>query len=164
VVEAIAADPRLTTLTTVIKKADLTATLDGAAGLTVFAPTDQAWAALRELLGTAGFNALIADQNKLTELLKYQVLTQRTDRAALLTAGAAETLEGGSVQITLPSSPQPAPPAPGAAPTGAGAAGAASTIRIGDAAGRTATVLCGNIPTANATVFLVDQVLLRRQP
>jgi uncharacterized surface protein with fasciclin (FAS1) repeats len=34
------------------------------------------------------------------------------------------------------------------------------TMDITDNAGTTAHVLCGNIPTANATVFIIDKVLM----
>jgi uncharacterized surface protein with fasciclin (FAS1) repeats len=142
VVVAVAANPLLSSLSTALKKAGLVDSLNAASGMTVFAPTDQAFADLRHTLGADRFNELIADQNTLSDLLKYHLLGQRQDRAALLTAGTVVTEEGASLQVTA----------------------SGPTLQIGDGAGRTATVLCGNIPTANATVFLIDKVLLQQQP
>jgi uncharacterized surface protein with fasciclin (FAS1) repeats len=147
VVAALAAVPSLSSLSTALKKADLTGALDAQHGVTVFAPTDQAFAELRQTLGQQAFDELLADQNQLADLLKYQVVAQRYDRAGLLAAGSGQTvptLEGTGVQVA-------------GGPDG-------RTPRITDGAGRVATVLCGNIPTANATVFVVDRVLLRRTP
>lgn len=139
---AAATNPLLRSLSTALKKADLVDTLNSGRAVTVFAPSDQAFADLRRTLGAQRFNQLLADQNVLSELLKYHVLPQREDRAALLAAGTVATDEGSSLQFTANG----------------------RTLLVEDGAGRTATVLCGNIPTTNATVFLIDKVLLRQQP
>jgi uncharacterized surface protein with fasciclin (FAS1) repeats len=38
--------------------------------------------------------------------------------------------------------------------------GTADAPTVTDGQGNTANVLCGNIPTSNATVFVIDKVLL----
>ncbi|MBC8057069.1 MAG: fasciclin domain-containing protein, partial [Rhizobiales bacterium] len=53
-----ASDPRLSTLTRLLKEADLTATLDGAGPFTVFAPTDDAFKAVP----AATLDALMKDK------------------------------------------------------------------------------------------------------
>jgi uncharacterized surface protein with fasciclin (FAS1) repeats len=142
VASAAAGNPLLTSLSTVVKKADLVDTLNTAPGITVFAPSDQAFADLEQTLGADRFNALLADQNTLVDLLKYHVLPRRHDRAALLADATEATMEGAGLRVSA----------------------AGPTIQVTDGAGRSATVLCGNIPTANATVFVIDKVLLRQQP
>ena len=71
-------------------------------------------------------------EGKLVKILKYHVVGQRYDAATLVQAGTVESLEGGKIQISGTS----------AAPTVNGA-----------------QVMCGNIPTKNATVFVIEQVL-----
>ena len=38
--------------------------------------------------------------------------------------------------------------------------GTAEAPTVTDGQGNTANILCGNIPTANATVFVIDKVLM----
>jgi uncharacterized surface protein with fasciclin (FAS1) repeats len=104
----------------------------------VFAPTNNAFSAFRDHLGPARYDALMADPVRLGQLLNYHLIPKRFDRDGLLaeTAGVA-TLYGGVLV---------AHPAPG-------------TITVTDGSRTTSTVLCGNIPAANATVFVLDQVL-----
>ena len=71
-------------------------------------------------------------------ILQYHVVGQRYDRDGLAQAGQVSPLPGGELKV---------------ANTGSG-------MTVTDAAGNTANVLCGNIPTANATVFVIDKVLM----
>jgi uncharacterized surface protein with fasciclin (FAS1) repeats len=41
---------------------------------------------------------------------------------------------------------------------------AGDTMEITDNTGVTSHVLCGNIPTANATLFIIDQVMQPKNP
>jgi uncharacterized surface protein with fasciclin (FAS1) repeats len=143
VAAALAGNPELTSLSTLLKKANLVDAWNSQPAATVFAPTNQAFAELKQTLGADQFAALLADQNKLADLLKYQLAAHRYDRAGLLAAQTVSTEDGSSSLRTATS-------------------GATTTVT--DGARRAATVLCGNIPTANATVFLLDKVLLPRQP
>lgn len=120
-------NPLLGTLVTAVGEAGLVDTLNDAEALTVFAPTDDAFAAIPE----EDLNAVLADQELLTSILTYHVVGQQLDPEAVV--GEQETLQGGTVTVE------------------------------GDTEGMTvngATVLCGNIPTANATVYVIDTVLM----
>jgi uncharacterized surface protein with fasciclin (FAS1) repeats len=80
----------------------------------------------------ATLNQVLTDQQALTNILKYHVVGQRTGPAQLDT-GTLTTLQGGTI----------------------------TTAKSGDTyTANTATVLCGNIQTANATVYLIDTVLM----
>lgn len=120
-------NPLLGTLVTAVGEAGLVDTLNDAEALTVFAPTDDAFAAIPE----ADLNAVLADQELLTSILTYHVVGGQLDPEAVV--GEQETLQGGTVTVE------------------------------GDTEGMTvngANVLCGNIPTANATVYVIDTVLM----
>ncbi|MEE1788246.1 fasciclin domain-containing protein [Streptomyces sp. SP17BM10] len=77
-------------------------------------------------------DAVLADKDKLTKILTYHVVPQRLTPTAL--TGAHKTLETGNLTVT------------GATP--------------GFTVDGTAKVLCGNVRTANATVYIVDTVLM----
>jgi uncharacterized surface protein with fasciclin (FAS1) repeats len=139
---AIAANPLLRSLTVALRKANLTDTLDQQHDLTVLAPDDQAFQAYARTEGSDRFYAVLADQNVLADLLKYHVLPSRYDRAGLVGTGSVTTLEGAGLRVR----------------------DAGDTVEITDNTGTTARVVCGNIPTANATLFVIDQVLAPRRP
>lgn len=84
-----------TTLAKAIEAAGLTDTLRGKGPFTVFAPTDEAFAKLpKEKL-----DALLADREKLTAVLKYHVVAGRMTAAELLEKGKAATAQGQSVSV-----------------------------------------------------------------
>ncbi len=143
VAEAVAANPRLTQFAGALDKAELTGRLNSMGAVTVLAPTDEAFAAYRARIGEDRYSALIADQAGLADVLSYHVIARRYDRDGLLAAprGLA-TLYGGTVQIDS----------------------AGDTVTVTDGADGAATVVCGNLPTGNATVFLVDKVLSAAAP
>lgn len=84
------------TLITAIDAADLTATLEGEGPFTVFAPTDEAFAALPE--GT--LQTLLGDPRALAEVLTYHVVAGRVTASQVVGMSSAETLEGGSLAIS----------------------------------------------------------------
>lgn len=86
-----------------------------------------------EALGADTLNAVLADKAKLTSILTLHVVPQRLDKDGLLKAGTLTTVQGGAVKV----------------------AGSGDNLTVNDA-----KVLCGNIPTANATVFVIDKVLM----
>jgi uncharacterized surface protein with fasciclin (FAS1) repeats len=137
VATAASTNPLLTTLVTAVKAAGLVDTLNSQQAITVFAPYNGAFADVQKAMGAEKFNALLADKTALGNILKYHVVAQRYDRQGLVAAGSVPTLAGGDLQIKT----------------------AGSTISVTDGSGATATVLCGNIPTSNATVFVIDKVL-----
>jgi uncharacterized surface protein with fasciclin (FAS1) repeats len=130
-------NPLLTTLVKAVTAANLGDTLNSAEAITVFAPADPAFADL-EAKNPGTIQKLTTDPNvaspdsQLATILKYHVVPQRYDAAGLVQAGRVDTLQGGQVTIAGTE----------AAPTINGA-----------------QVLCGNIPTENATVFVIGQVL-----
>ncbi|MGB8198682.1 MAG: fasciclin domain-containing protein [Pseudonocardiaceae bacterium] len=130
-------NPLLTTLTKAVTAANLVDTLNNAPALTVFAPADPAFQALEAqhpgILTQLTTAPDVASPNgKLSKILTYHVVGTRYDAAGIVAAGTLDSLEGGKVTI--------------------GGTAAAPTVNG-------AQVLCGNIPTKNATVFVIGQVL-----
>ncbi|MFD0526586.1 fasciclin domain-containing protein [Kitasatospora arboriphila] len=121
-------NPLLSTLVTAVTKAGLADTLNSAQNITVFAPTNDAFAKVPK----ADLEALLADKDKLTKVLTYHVVPERLAPDAL--PGDHKSLEGGTVNAT----------------------GSGEDFT----ANGNAKVLCGNVQTANATVYIVDTVLM----
>jgi uncharacterized surface protein with fasciclin (FAS1) repeats len=121
--------PELSTLVTAVKKADLVDTLNSAQGITVFAPTNDAFAALPK---PTLDKALGDPKGLLTTVLTYHVVEGQLTPDQL--AGSHKTLQGGTLEVT----------------------GSGQDFTVNGNSG----VVCGNIKTANATVYLIDQVLL----
>ncbi|MFI6480986.1 fasciclin domain-containing protein [Nonomuraea sp. NPDC050663] len=121
-------NPVLSTLVTAVKQAGLVDTLNSAKDVTVFAPTDDAFAAIpKETL-----DKVLADKAMLTKILTYHVVAGKKAPADL--AGAElTTLQGGKLT----------------------AKGSGESYTVNDA-----KVVCGNVPTANATVYIIDKVLM----
>ncbi|MBC7276225.1 fasciclin domain-containing protein [Nocardioides sp.] len=129
VASAASANPLLTTLVTAVGEADLVDTLNGADALTVFAPTDDAFAKIPK----ADLDAVLADKALLTKVLTHHVVAGQLSPDEV--AGEHETLAGDMITVE----------------------GADEEFTVGK---ENAKVLCGNIPTANATVYVVDTVLM----
>jgi uncharacterized surface protein with fasciclin (FAS1) repeats len=139
VATAASTNPLLTTLVTAVKAVPgLPDTLNSTQGITVFAPYNGAFDAVQKQIGAQAFQGLLKDPNKLGGLLSYHVVGKRYDAKGLVAAGMTTELAGGA--LTIGGTPD--------APT------------ITDGQGNTAKVLCGNIPTSNATVFVIDRVLM----
>jgi uncharacterized surface protein with fasciclin (FAS1) repeats len=97
IVETAIADGRFTTLVAAVQAADLVDALQGDGPLTVFAPTDDAFAALPE--GTV--EALLADIPTLTDILLYHVVDGRLLASDVLGLESAATLQGSTVNFSL---------------------------------------------------------------
>jgi transforming growth factor-beta-induced protein len=97
IVEIAAADDRFETLVTAVTAAGLDDDLAGAGPFTVFAPTDDAFAALPE--GTV--EALLADIPALTEVLQYHVYSGKAYSDTVVTLTTVETLLGETVDVTV---------------------------------------------------------------
>jgi len=139
VANAASTNPLLTTLVTAVGQVPgLADTLNQQKGITVFAPYNGAFDAVKKQVGAPAFNALLKNEKALGGLLSYHVVPQRYDAAGLVAAGRTTELAGG--EVTIGGTPE--------APT------------VTDGMGNTAKVLCGNIPTSNATVFVIDKVLM----
>jgi transforming growth factor-beta-induced protein len=129
VATAASSNPLLSTLVTAVTAAGLVETLDTAEDITVFAPTNDAFAAL----DPATLEAALADPTGLlTTVLTYHVVPGRITPETL--AGTHATLQGSDLTVE--------------------GSGDAFTVN------GTAAVICGNVQTANATVYILDGVLL----
>ncbi len=96
IVEIAANDNRFTTLVAALKAANLVETLSGEGPFTVFAPTDEAFAALPE--GTV--DSLLSDIPQLTKILTYHVVAANANAAAVVSAASHTTVEGSDIQVT----------------------------------------------------------------
>ena len=95
IVDVAASNPDFSTLVTAVQAAGLAETLSGEGPFTVFAPTNDAFAAVpAEVL-----DKLLADKEALTKVLTYHVLPGQV-MAADVTPGDATTLEGSTVTIS----------------------------------------------------------------
>jgi uncharacterized surface protein with fasciclin (FAS1) repeats len=97
ITDIVVGDPRFTTLTAAVVAADLADTLAGAGPFTVFAPTDDAFAALRP--GTV--EALLNDIPTLTSILLYHVVSGAVDAETVVGLDSAETVNGADVSIRV---------------------------------------------------------------
>ncbi len=98
IVEAAVVDGRFTTLVAAVEAAGLAETLSGEGPFTVFAPTDDAFAALPE--GT--IDTLLADpEGQLTDILLYHVVEGAVLAETVVTLDLATTLLGQDVTITV---------------------------------------------------------------
>lgn len=84
-----------TTLATALQAAGLVDVLKGDGPFTVFAPTDEAFAALPE--GT--LEALLANRERLVAVLTYHVVPGRVTAEQVVTLSEAETVNGAKVEI-----------------------------------------------------------------
>jgi transforming growth factor-beta-induced protein len=87
------------TLLAAAKAAGLVDALSGDKALTVFAPTDEAFAALPK--GTVEDLLKPENKDKLASILKYHVVEGRVYSEDLLAAKAAKTLQGGTIKVTI---------------------------------------------------------------
>jgi transforming growth factor-beta-induced protein len=97
IVETAVADGRFTTLAAALGAADLVETLQGEGPFTVFAPTDDAFAALPE--GTV--EALLADIPALTDILLYHVTPGRLFAADVLAEETLPTVLGKNLEVRM---------------------------------------------------------------
>ncbi len=126
-------NPYLTTLTSAVQAAGLVDTLNGEGPFTVFAPNNEAFAAVPE----ADLDAILADTDQLTDILTYHVVAgESLSSADLLEAGTVTTVNGGELTFS---------------------ADADGAININDGA---ATLTCSDITTGNATVHVIDAVMI----
>lgn len=96
IVEVASSAPDFSTLVAAVKAAGLVETLSGTGPFTVFAPTDEAFAALPA--GLLDKLLLPANKKTLTKILTYHVLPAKV-MAADVAAGKVKTVEGGQLTI-----------------------------------------------------------------
>ncbi|QKE83528.1 fasciclin domain-containing protein [Arthrobacter sp. NEB 688] len=123
-------NPVLSTLVTAVGEAGLGDTLNSAKDITVFAPTNDAF----EALPKATLDAAMKDpKGLLTTVLTNHVVEGRLSPDQV--AGEHKTLSGKSITVE--------------------GSGEDFTVTPGDA-----KIVCGNVQTANATVYIIDKVLV----
>ena len=124
-------NPALSTLVSAVTKANLVDTLNGAGPFTIFAPANAAF----EKIPADTLNAVLADNAKLTDILTYHVIAgQKLSSKQLAEMGKATTVEGKELTFTEDG----------------------DTLKVnGEATG-----VCIDVPTANATVHIIDSVLM----
>ncbi|WP_428935063.1 fasciclin domain-containing protein [Streptomyces sp. ACT015] len=122
-------NPALSTLVSAVKKAGLVDTLNNAQNITVFAPTNDAFAKIpKETL-----DKVLNDKAQLTKILTYHVVGQKLTPKDL-EKGSFDTLEKSKLTTS----------------------GSGESYTVNDSA----KVVCGNVKTANATVYIIDSVLM----
>ncbi len=99
IVDIAVADGRFTTLVAAVTAADLVETLSGEGPFTVFAPTDDAFAALPA--GTLDSLLLPENKQQLTDILLYHVVSGKVMAADVVTLPSATTVLGKDVTITV---------------------------------------------------------------
>jgi uncharacterized surface protein with fasciclin (FAS1) repeats len=131
-------NPLLTTLVSAVGAVDgLGDTLNGQEALTVFAPFNGAFAEIpeKDLNGLVKGGMEEGQDSALYSILAHHVLPTNAGPDAV--EGQQETLAGDTLTIE-------------------GDAESGMTVSDGTV---TANVICGNVPTANATVYVIDKVL-----
>jgi uncharacterized surface protein with fasciclin (FAS1) repeats len=124
-------NPLLTTLVSAVDAAGLVDTLNTGGPFTVFAPINTAFAKIP----TETLNGVLTDTDALTSILTYHVIPEQLSGADLVAGGTFTTVNGAELTV----------------------AQSGDTLVVNDGA---AAVLCADVPTANATVFLIDTVLM----
>lgn len=137
IVETTVIDSRLGTLGEAIEAAGLTATFQQPGNYTVFAPTNDAFAALLAELGLTK-QQLFANRPLLTAVLQYHVLATRVPRANVPAGRAITPLAGGIFKVDAVS----------------------GSLVITDGRNRTARILQTDINATNGVVHVIDRVLL----
>ena len=130
-------DARFSILTEAVIAADLAGTLSEPGTLTVFAPTNDAFAALLTELGISKAQ-LLADKTLLTTVLTYHVLPAKVERAAIPAGKPITTLQGGIFKIEV----------------------SGGTARVTDGRNRVSTITATDIQASNGVVHVLDRVLL----
>ncbi len=97
IVQTAVASGQFTTLVALVKKAGLVGALSGKGPLTVFAPTDAAFAKVPK----ATLTALGKDKAKLKAVLLYHVVSGKVTAAQVVKLSSAKTLNGQSVAIKV---------------------------------------------------------------
>jgi transforming growth factor-beta-induced protein len=131
IVDTAVADGRFTTLAAALGAADLIETLKGEGPFTVFAPTNDAFAALPE--GTVESLLLPENKQALTDILLYHVVAGKVMAEDVVTLTEAETVLGQNVSIKVDM----------------------GKVYINDS-----EVIITDIETSNGVIHVIDAVLL----
>ena len=124
-------NPLLTTLVSAVSQAELVDTLDSDGPFTIFAPTDDAFADIP----AEQLDAVLADVDLLTSVLTFHVIAgDQLSSADLVAMGTATTVNGADLAFEA----------------------SGDQVLVNG----TSTTICQDVPTANATVHIIDTVLV----
>jgi uncharacterized surface protein with fasciclin (FAS1) repeats len=137
VVQVAQADARFSILVEAVTAADLAGALTGPGPLTVFAPTNDAFAALLTELGVTKAQ-LLADKPLLTAVLKYHVLAAKVAKSAVPLGQAVTPLEGGIFKVDQ----------------------VGTDLVITDGRNRSSKIVVTDVQASNGVIHAVDKVLL----
>ena len=126
--------PQFSILVEAVVAANLQGTLSGTGPFTVFAPTNDAFAAALTELGLSK-EALFADTALLTKILTYHVLPSRVLKADVPVGAAITTVEGQTFTVD-------------------------ATLAITDRKGRKANIAATDTLASNGVVHVIDKVIL----
>ena len=134
IVQTAQALPDFSILVEAVLAANLQGALSGNGPLTVFAPTNAAFAALLTELGISKAQ-LLADTALLTQALTYHVVDGRVLKADVPVGAAVKTLQGGTLTVD-------------------------ATLAINDQRGRKAAITATDVLTSNGVIHVIDKVIL----
>ena len=134
IVQTAQALPQFSILVEAVVAANLQGALSATGPLTVFAPTNDAFAALLTELGVTKAQ-LLANTPLLTKVLTYHVLNSRVLKADVPLATPIATLEGETFTVD-------------------------STLAITDKRGRKANITATDVLTSNGVIHVIDKVIL----
>ena len=136
VVDVAAGDESFSTLVTAVDAAGLTGTLNGGGPFTVFAPVNDAFAALPA--GTV--DTLLAPENQaqLTSVLTYHVVPSKVLSSDLSDGMTVTTVQGQPLTVGVQG----------------------NEVTLTDASGNTASVVQADVEAGNGVVHVIDHVLL----
>lgn len=134
IVETAVSNDDFSILVEAVLAADLADTLSGDGPFTVFAPTNDAFAALLGELGVTK-DQLLADKDLLTAVLTYHVVAGQVLKADVPVGQAIATVNGGEFTVD-------------------------SNLAITDARGRMANIVATDILNSNGVIHVIDSVIL----
>jgi uncharacterized surface protein with fasciclin (FAS1) repeats len=131
IVDLAVATPELSTLVSAVQAADLVETLSSEGPFTVFAPTNDAFAALPA--GTLDSLLLPENKQQLTDILTYHVVAGKVMSSDLSDGQVITTVNGATLTVSI----------------------ADGVVKVGDA-----TVTTADVEASNGVVHVIDAVLL----
>lgn len=137
IVETASADPQFSILVEAVGAAGLAETLSGPGPFTVFAPTNDAFAALLGELGVTKAQ-LLADKALLTAVLTYHVLAAKVEAADVPLGKAVKTVQGGVFKVDS----------------------VGGELLITDGRNRTSKITATDVTASNGVIHVVDRVIL----
>ena len=143
IVEVAVGNDNFTTLVTAVKAADLVETLSGNGPFTVFAPVNDAFAALPE--GTVATLLKPESKDALTGVLTYHVVAGEYKAAAVIEAIKGNdgtfpvtTVQGGIIELSLMD----------------------GKVMLKDEKGNVATVVMADVAASNGVIHAIDTVVM----